>query len=230
MNTRIALLPIAAALALAGCASVPTGPNVAVMPGPQKTFEQFQADQGSCQQYASAAIGGSSAAVNAQNSAVNSAAVGTVLGAAAGAILGSVSGQAGQGAAIGAGTGLLFGSAAGANAAGYSYAESQRRYDIAYSQCMYARGNQLPGRVAYRAAPVAPSYPPPNYPPPNLSDGSNAPRTYGAPAGAPSSATPGYGVPPGAIAPGPAVPAPGSYPTPGSYPPPNTPPPAGVSG
>ena len=43
---------------------------------------------------------------------------------------------------------------------------------MAYAQCMYARGNQVPGQMAYRAAPpgrTAPAYPPPNYPPPNLS-------------------------------------------------------------
>ena len=91
--------------------------------------------------------------------------VGTLLGAAAGAIIGSATGQAGQGAAIGAGTGLLFGSAAGSNAYGYSYYEAQRRYDMAYAQCMYARGNQLPGQVVQRRLPVY-SYPPPNYPPP----------------------------------------------------------------
>ena len=156
MTTRIALDSLGGGACLAGCATVPTGPNVMVMPGPQKTFDQFQADQASCQQYASASIGGSSAAANAQTSAADSAVVGTLLGAAAGAAIGAATGNAGAGRHGVPAPGLLFGSAAGANAAGYSYADSQRRYDIAYSQCMYARGNQLPGRVAYRAAPVAP--------------------------------------------------------------------------
>jgi len=209
MNKRIAFVPLAAGLALAGCATLPSGPTVMVVPGPGKPLEQFQADQVSCEQYATASIGGSSAAVNAQNSAVGSAALGTALGAAAGAAIGAATGNAGAGAAWGAGTGLLFGSAAGANAAGWSYAETQRRYDMAYAQCMYARGNQLPGRVAYRAAP---SYPPPNYPPPNLSG--------------PQSAPSGYGVPPGPIAPGPPVTVPGNYP-PSSYPPADAPAPKG---
>jgi len=160
MLTRIALVPLAAVVFVAGCATVPTGPNVMVMPGPQKSFEQFQADQMSCQQYAQAAIGGASAQQNAENAAVGSAAVGTLLGAAAGAIIGSATGQAGQGAAIGAGTGLLFGSAAGSNAYGYSYQEAQRRYDIAYTQCMYGKGHQIPALASPEPRP-APAIPPP---------------------------------------------------------------------
>ena len=235
MRTRIALLPLAAVVFVAGCATMPSGPNVMVLPGPQKSFDQFQADQGSCQNYAMAVIGGTSAQQNAANNAAANVAIGTALGAAAGAIIGAATGQAGQGAAIGAGTGLLFGSAAGSNAYGYSSYEAQRRYDMAYVQCMYARGNQLPGQVAYRAPPpssTAPAYPPPNYPAPNLSQGS-APARTAAPRAVPPSGSnvpPGYGVPPGPIAPGPLAPGapPADYP-PSSYPPPNTPPPPGLT-
>jgi outer membrane lipoprotein SlyB len=89
---------------------------------------------------------------------------GTVIGAAAGAAIGSVTGRAGPGAAIGAGTGLLFGSAAGSNAAGASYYQVQRRYDQAYVQCMYAKGNQVPVRAGYRGPPARMA--PPGYLPP----------------------------------------------------------------
>ena len=81
-----------------------------------------------------------------------------------------MSGQAGHGAAIGAGTGLLFGSAAGANAAGYSSYRLQRVYDSAYVQCMYAKGHQIP--MAARYAPrqqvrqIPPPPPPSGNPPP----------------------------------------------------------------
>ncbi|MCC7346137.1 MAG: hypothetical protein IT538_01955 [Variibacter sp.] len=234
MNVRFVIPAMVAALAAAGCATVPTGPNIMVLPGPTKNFEQFQADQAGCQQYAFAAIGGQSAQQNAADAAVGSAAAATILGAAAGAIIGAATGNAGAGAAWGAGTGLLWGSAAGANAAGWSYAESQRRFDMAYAQCMFARGHQLPGRVAYRApaGPAAPAYPPPNQPPPNLSGGGSVPRTAAPRAAppAPSAAPSGYGMPPGPIAPGPAMPVtpPGNYP-PSSYPPPNTPAPPGVA-
>jgi hypothetical protein len=40
----------------------------------------------------------------------------------------------------------------------------QRSYDIAYQQCMYSRGNQIPGGPA--PAPSGPPAPPPPPPPP----------------------------------------------------------------
>ena len=69
MKRRV-LIPLAAAVLAAGCATIPSGPNVMTYPGPGKSFDQFQADQASCRQYASAAIGGSDPAQNAANSAV----------------------------------------------------------------------------------------------------------------------------------------------------------------
>jgi hypothetical protein len=135
-------------LGMAGCVTVPTAPAVMVLPGQYKPFDQFQADDRECRQYASAAIGaaGEAAANNATAQAVGSA----LVGAAVGAAIGSVSGQAGQGAAIGGGTGLLFGSAAGNNMAGASSYQLQQRYDGAYLQCMYAKGNQIPMRGGER--------------------------------------------------------------------------------
>jgi hypothetical protein len=52
-----------------------------------------------------------------------------------------------MGAAIGAGSGLLGGTLLGANEGQASGAEVQNRYDIAYQQCMYAKGNQVQGMV-----------------------------------------------------------------------------------
>jgi len=160
MNKRAMVLSLAGAVALGGCVTVPSGPTVMVLPGAQKTFEQFQNDGMACQQFASNVVAPSGQA--AANNAAANAAVGTALGAAAGAIIGSATGQAGQGAAIGAGTGLLFGSAAGSNVAYGSSWQMQRSYDMAYTQCMYAHGNQVPGQVVARRQPVY-SYPPPNY-------------------------------------------------------------------
>lgn len=201
-------LAVAAAVAvalLAGCATVPSGPGVLVLPGPQATLPQFQADQAMCQQYAQSSVGVSPQDAAAQSAAA-SALVGAAIGAAAGAIMGSAYGNAGEAAAWGAGTGLLFGSAAGANAAGFSAQEAQRRYDAAYLQCMYANGHQIPGRVAMRAPPqrAVPAIPPPNTPPPNLgssspSGGWQTPSGYAAPAppaGAPVAN--GYATTPGA--------------------------------
>jgi hypothetical protein len=206
MKMRSLVVPLSAVVVLGGCVTVPVGPMVRVLPGSQKSFEQFRNDDAGCRQYAQAAIGGPEAGQNAANAAAGNAVAGSLIGAAAGAILGSVSGQAGAGAAIGAGTGLLFGSAAGSNVAGYSSYAMQRNYDTAYMQCMYAHGNQVPGAVAYRSS--APQYSPSYYPPPRNP--------------APGAASGNY-PPPGYPAPG----APAENNPPPSYPPPNTPPPRG---
>ena len=68
-----------------------------------------------------------------------------LLGAGLGAAIGAASGNPGAGAAIGAGSGLVAGTAVGANAGQVYGWEAQRRYDIAYQQCMYTQGNQIPG-------------------------------------------------------------------------------------
>ena len=65
-----------------------------------------------------------------------------------GSAIGAATGKgAGAGAAIGGGTGLLGGTAMGSNAGASSEYTLQKRYDIAYQQCMYAKGNQIPGVV-----------------------------------------------------------------------------------
>lgn len=113
-----------------------------VLPGPGKSFEQFQREDADCKWWASQQSGlPAQEAVN-QNT-VSGAVVGTLLGAGLGAAIGAAGGNPGRGAAIGAASGLLGGTISGASA-GQAYAwEAQRRYDIAYQQCMYARGNQV---------------------------------------------------------------------------------------
>jgi hypothetical protein len=160
------------AAALTACATIPTVPSVMVLPGEGKSFDQFRMDDAVCRQFAYDQVGGAAGQQAAQDSAVKSAVVGTALGAVAGAVIGSASGDMGSGAAIGAGTGLLVGSAAGSSYASGSYYEAQRRYDNAYLQCMYAKGNQIPGYRRSYNPPAAPSRrtspppPPPDYPPP----------------------------------------------------------------
>ena len=122
------------------------GPSVLVLPGSGKSFEQFQADDAVCRQWAAQQIG-TAPQEAANQSTAKSAVAGTVIGAGLGAAIGSASGAAGTGAAIGAASGLLLGSAAGASAGYASGYEAQRRYDIAYQQCMYAKGNVTPGVV-----------------------------------------------------------------------------------
>lgn len=152
-----ALSGITALTALSACTpTLPAGPSVAVMPAKNKPFEVFQNDNAVCMDYARMQLGVDPQR-NAQNTAVAGAVTGAVLGAAAGAALGDSSRAAGTGA----GAGLLLGSAIGNNNAVRSSGELQHRYDVAYEQCMYAKGNQLPQMEypRYRSA----GYPPPGY-------------------------------------------------------------------
>jgi hypothetical protein len=156
-------------LAVTGCASIPSGPGVMVLPGTGMSFERFSNDNAVCQQFASFQVGGATANQAGVNSGVASAAVGTAVGAAAGAALGAASGNPAAGAAVGAGVGLMGGSLAGTGAASSSMYEAQQRYDAAYIQCMYAKGHQVPvsgqfsGAISQQAV-----TPPPPPPPPGL--------------------------------------------------------------
>ncbi|ESS74141.1 proline-rich protein [Methyloglobulus morosus KoM1] len=169
MSPLTKIVTTAALLAMAGCASLPDGPSVMVLPGTGLPFERFRNDDAVCQQYALFQVGGTPPNQAAASSGVASAAVGTALGAAAGAAIGG-----GSGAAIGAGTGLVGGSIVGTGAASGSMYETQQRFDVAYIQCMYAKGHQVPVSGQFSAAPaqqpVAPAAhippPPPGTPPP----------------------------------------------------------------
>lgn len=127
-------------LVLAGCATnYPMGPRVRVMPAPGKPFEVFAEEDRICRMYASQSIGtppGELASQSATGTAVTGMAIGTAVGALAGGR---------EGAPTGAAVGLLAGSAAGSEQGAYSARDAQLRYDIAYEQCMYAKGNQVPG-------------------------------------------------------------------------------------
>jgi hypothetical protein len=165
---------LVALTALSGCAAPPLGPTVAVMPGPNKPFDVFQTDQAVCKQFAEQQVGGAEAANQAgTNQALIGAGVGTLLGAGLGAAVGG-----GRGAAIGAGAGALGGTAVGASQAERTGMSIQRRYDIAYQQCMYSRGNQVPGYVAAPAPYPAPGYAPPPPPPPGYAPPPPPPPGY----------------------------------------------------
>jgi hypothetical protein len=148
-------------LLLNACASEPMGPTVAVMPAPGKPFAVFQNDQAVCKQYAAGQVQGG--AQQANNRQVGTAVIGTLLGAGLGAAVGG-----GRGAAIGAGAGAVGGTAVGAGPSERAQYSLQQRYDLAYSQCMYSHGNQVPGFAPSAPPPPPPvGYaPPPSYPPP----------------------------------------------------------------
>jgi hypothetical protein len=140
-----------ALLVFAGCTTnLPMGPRVAVMPAPGKPFEVFAAEDRMCRQYAEQSIGSSPNQVASQN-AVSTTAAGVAIGTAAGALLGGR-----EGAPTGAAVGLLAGSTAGLDQAAYASRDTQWRYDIAYQQCMYAKGNQVPGYHLQQVPPPPP--------------------------------------------------------------------------
>jgi hypothetical protein len=127
------------------------------LPGTGKNFDEFRADDLTCRDYAFLQIGGKTREQAANNAAVGQAAVGAAVGAIAGAAIG---GQ--RGAGVGAGTGLIVGSASGAGAAQNAAYGGQRHYDMAYVQCMYAKGHRVPVSMAYTPSPAnAPSVTPP---------------------------------------------------------------------
>jgi hypothetical protein len=131
------------ALTLGACATVPSGPSVMVLPGSTKTFEEFQQDDAVCRQWAQQQTG-TTAGKASSNTTATGAVVGTAVGAAAGAAIGAAAGNPGAGAAIGAGTGLVGGTAIGAGQGYGAYQSVQQRYNMAFMQCMYAKGNQIP--------------------------------------------------------------------------------------
>jgi hypothetical protein len=167
---------------MAGCATVPAGPNARVMPAPGKPYDLFMSEDAGCRSAAEREIGISPHQIANQHTATG-AVVGTAIGAGLGAAIGAASGHAGTGAAIGAASGLLVGAAAGADSGRIQGREAQHRYDTVYLQCMYSHGNQInsSGRVYYRRRAVVsppvdnyqysppdyyPNYPSPDMPPP----------------------------------------------------------------
>jgi uncharacterized protein YcfJ len=163
MKTRLIAIPVLAVVALTACATVPTGPSVMALPGSGKNFHQFQTDDAVCRQWAERQTG-TTPDQNAAANTVGGAVVGTVVGAALGAAIGAAAGSPATGAAVGAGAGLFGGTAVGASNAYAASGTVQRRYDSAYVQCMYAKGNQVP--VPRSAAPAYRSPAPPPAPPP----------------------------------------------------------------
>lgn len=172
MQRACASFALIGLVVLGGCATMPTGPSLMSLPGTGKSFDEFRLDDADCRQYAFQQVGGSSAQEAATQSAVASAVVGTAVGAGAGALI-----DGSHGAGVGAGVGLLVGSLVGTSAAGVSAYDLQRRYDNAYLQCMYAKGNRIPvwGHITERTPQVSGSryrlkyrYPlqPEDYPPP----------------------------------------------------------------
>lgn len=146
---RTAVISGGVATLLAGCAQMPAGPTIAAMPPPNKPFEAFIADDQLCRNWAAASVGPGRSAASDQMLAA------TLAGAALGAVAGAVGGDRSD-AAAGAVIGTALGAGAGSNVSSATAWNAQRRYDIAYQQCMYAKGNVIPGYYPYPAPPPPP--------------------------------------------------------------------------
>src|SRR5207302_350735 len=84
---RTGVLALVFTLSLGACATVPLGPSVMVLPGTGKSFDQFQADDAVCRQWASVQTG-----TTPQQAAGSSTAKSGVLGTNTGAWRGVPSG------------------------------------------------------------------------------------------------------------------------------------------
>jgi len=165
MSKSLLAVAVAGLFGLSACAQPATAPTVMALPGQGKPFAQFQGEDLSCRGYAQQQTAGMAEAAN--NRAVGAAVLGTALGAAGGALLGApFRGGAGIGASQGAGVGLATGAAIGAGQSDQANYSIQQRFDIAYTQCMYAKGNSVqsppvgftPPVAAYGAPVYAPAY------------------------------------------------------------------------
>jgi hypothetical protein len=158
------------AVLLSACASpTPSGPGILALPGTGKSFDQFRADELECRNQAYAQIGGKNAEQAGRDAANKSALIGTAIGAATGGLFGGA-----EGAALGAVFGLASGAIIGSDAAYASASSLQRRYDNAFTLCMYEKGHKVPvpagrypnGGQSQPAARTPPPPPPPGQPPP----------------------------------------------------------------
>jgi len=108
------------------------------MPGPGKSFDAFQYDHAACKQFAEQSVAGQ--AQNANLRGVGAAALTTALGAGLGGAIGG-----GRGAGIGAASGALGGTGIGAVSSSNAQGGIQEQYNNAFAQCMFAKGNMVPG-------------------------------------------------------------------------------------
>lgn len=181
-HSKIALFVGVPVLFLSACATQPLGPTVQVMPGATKPFEIFQDDQVACKKYADEQVAGQADAQN--KKAIGTAAIGTALGGLLGAAVGG-----NQGAGVGGATGAIAGTGVAANGVNSGQMSIQDQYNNAYLQCMYSKGNQVPGAAPQSAAvPTGMPPPPPDAqamssPPPDsgytLTQAQNALKAHG---------------------------------------------------
>ena len=129
-------IPLVALALLAGCDTMPEGPTVTALQGADKSFDEFRTDDVDCRQYAHAQVGGVTSASADHASGVTSTAPSSAICVAVGA---AIDGRGS--AAAGSRTGSLIDGTDAAQFAGYGL---QQRYNCAYVQCMYMKGDRVP--------------------------------------------------------------------------------------
>ena len=142
---RLSLIALSS-IFLVACATPPMGPTVQVMPSSAKPFQVFQQEQAECKQYAQSQVAGQADAAN--QMAVGAVVLGTVLGAALGS---ATSGRHYDDTGAGAATGAIVGTGIAANSSQNTQSSIQEQYNNAYVQCMYSKGNQVPGAASAQA-------------------------------------------------------------------------------
>jgi len=143
---------------LSGCTTAPMGPTALVMPAPGKPFDVFAQDQAMCKQFAGGEVDGGATMSNVKQ--LGTLAVSAALGGGLGEAV-----RGNRGAEVGGAVGAIAGGATATRGSAHDQTSLQGRYDLAYVQCMYSRGNQIAGaarttpRVAY-APSAGRGYPP----------------------------------------------------------------------
>ncbi len=135
--TRTAVAVLIPALLLAACAETPMVPTVQVLPGPRKSFADFQNDQATCRNFAQQAVGDQVRGANLRG--LGTAALTTALGAGLGGAIGG-----GGGAGIGAAAGALGGAGIASAQTARAQNTIQAQFNAMYVQCMYSLGNSVP--------------------------------------------------------------------------------------
>ncbi len=171
-----------AAVLLSGCATTPMGPTALVMPAQGKPFEVFAQEQEMCKQFAGGEVDGGATMSNLKQ--LGTMAISTALGAGLGA---SVRGR--RGAEFGGAVGAIGGGAMAGHGSARDQNTLQGRYDLAYTQCMYSRGNQI--ATAARAAPQIAYGSPQGSSPPAYRGGPGYPQSQGWPSGGYNPQAPG---------------------------------------
>jgi hypothetical protein len=129
-------MSIAAAAQIIGCVPTVTAPTVVVTPGPGKSPSDFAADNSACTVQGNQQIAAAKNAANNQiaGTALLSAAVNAGNSAGTGAKKSVVAANAAEGAVI-----------AAIASEGAAQARLQRQFDVAYSECISAKGDIIPG-------------------------------------------------------------------------------------